>query len=151
MPLARLDYRATSSRQRCPSTHVGNWERCTRHLSSCRCPWYHRLPVTRPRLIDSRFFTRTHPLCGISPSVLCSATRRTYAFSSSSTPLFLLSSLRLHAYASRTRRSLTNLIYERRRPAKDLSDESIRPKPIQRDRALFTLTTLTLALFRPYI
>lgn len=57
---------AMSSGQRCPSTRVGNWKRCTRHLSSCRCSWYHRLPVTRPRLIDSRFFTRTHPLFGIS-------------------------------------------------------------------------------------
>lgn len=64
--LSRVLITATLSGQRCPSTHVGNWKRCTRHLSSCRCPWYHRLPVTRPRLIDSRFFTRTHPLSGIS-------------------------------------------------------------------------------------
>jgi len=125
---------------RCPSTHVGNWKQCTRHLSSCRCPWYHRLPVTQPRLIDSRFFTRTHPLSGISLSVLYLATSRTDVSSSSSIPLFPLSSFRLHAYASRTRRSLTNLIYERR-PAKDLPDESIRPKPIQRDCGLSIITT----------
>lgn len=131
---------ATSSGQRCPSKHVGNWKRCTRHLSLCRCPRYHRLPVTRPRLIDSRFFTRTHPLSGSSLSVLCLATSRT-ASSSSSTLLFPLSSFRLHAYTSRIRRSLTNLIYEPRRPAKDLPDESICSKPIQRDRSLFIVTT----------
>jgi len=77
----------------------------------------------------------------ISLSVLRLATSCTDAFSSSLTPLFPLSSFRLHAYASRIRRSLTNLIYERRRPAKDLPDESIRPKPIQQDRGLFIVTT----------
>lgn len=77
----------------------------------------------------------------LSLSVLCLATSRADAFSSSPTPLFPLSSFHLHAYASRTRRSLTNLIYERRRPAKDLPDEPIRPKPIQPDRALFIVTT----------
>lgn len=66
---------------------------------------------------------------------------RADAFSSSSTPLFLLSSFHLHAYASRNQYSLTNLIYERRRPAKDLLDESLRPKPIHRDRGSLIVAT----------
>lgn len=126
---------ATSSGQRCPSRHVGNWKRCTRHLSSCRCPRYHRLPVTRPRLIDSRFFTRTHPLSSSSLSVL-----RLASISLSPRlrrPCFLY---RRFAY-TRRHRSLTNLIYEPRRPAKDLSDESIRSEPLQQDRGLFIVTT----------
>lgn len=117
-------------------------------MSSCRCPRYHRLPVTRPRLIDSRFFTRIHPT---SRSLLrqpvpghishgcflhrlrrpCSLYRR-FAYTRTPPPPLLLPAPDV---------GFTNLIYERRRTAKDLPDEPIRPKPIQRDCGLFTVAT----------
>lgn len=132
---------ATSSGQRCPSRHVGNWERgvrgTCRHVDARDTTGYLSLGLDWSILASSFENLTLHRV--LPSSMFCLAVSRTDAFSSS-TLLFPLSSFRLHAYASRILRSLTNLIYERRRLTKDVPDESIHPKPIQRDRGLFIVT-----------
>jgi len=122
------------------SWHVGNSGRRARHLSSCRCPRYRRLPVTRPRLIDSRFFTRARHPIPVSPSLPSSVSHGCF-LRRLRRPCSLYRRFAYTRTLAAPDVASTNLIYERRRAAKDLPDESIRSKPIQRDRGLFTVAT----------
>jgi len=122
------------------SWHVGNSGRRARHLSSCRCPRYRRLPVTRPRLIDSRFFTRARHPTPVSPSLPSSVSHGCF-LRRLRRPCSLYRRFAYTRTLAAPGVASTNLIYERRRAAKDLPDESIRSKPIQRDRGLFTVAT----------